>query len=257
MPLTASKVSQGVEFHRATESNEVMFVPGTVSTTYEEGDFCTVSSAGLLVKATANAAAIVRVAKKTAVPANTVAFPVAAGFGLNLADAGDSKNATLVPVESIVPVGTKVLRATFKDHKDDNVLSYNAAGRYVALSTGLAADDYPNGAIAYVYDGKGAGQVNLVEDYDHTGGAVEKMLVFYRPFAVDLDSTSKLIVLSGEAVATRGIHPFGNCGLADEDEIEMDDHANDGKFIVYESWEKLPALLKDLQIPFVGAHFFS
>lgn len=256
MALTAT-ASQGFEHYRTIESNEIILVPGEASTTYNVGDLVLVGTDGRLDKATANQMPVGVVTKKVVVPAQTVAFPNAAGFG-TLINGGDSDQVlTLVPIAPLCPVGSKVLKATFKDHLDDTVVTYSSGSRYIELTTGAAADDYPNGALVYVYEGKGAGQVNLVEDYDHTGGTVEKMLVIYRPFAIDLDSTSKIIVLSGEAAATRGIHQLGNAGAADENELDMNDHANDGKFLMYADWTELPALLKALQAPVVGAHLFT
>jgi hypothetical protein len=256
MALTAT-ATQGFEYHRRVEDREILYVPGTAGTTYDEGDLVTMATSGLIAAATANQMPVARVTKRTVVAAQTVAFPVGAGYSFLPDSDVDGKMLSLVPVAPLCPIGSHLLRATFKDHKDDTVISYSASSRYIAATTGFAADDYPNGALVYVYEGPGAGEVNLVEDYDHTGGTVEKMLVLYRPFVATLTSASKFIVLSGEAASTRGIHQLGNIGVADEDELETDDHANDGKFLLYESWERLAALLKNLQVPVIGAHLFT
>lgn len=254
MALTAT-ASQGFEYHRATESNEVLMIPGTAGSTYTEGDLVTVSSAGLATAATANGTPVARVAKTVTVAANTVAFPTP-GMSQLIWGGNDSPHNALVAVEPLCPVGAKILRATFADHKDDTVVTYTPSTRAIACTTGFAGDDYPNGGLLYVYEGKGAGQVNLVEDYDDAGGAADKLLICYRPFAVALDSTSKFIVLSGEAVATRGIHQLGNVGVYDANNIETDDHANDGKYLVYADWKELPQFLGALKLPIVGAHLF-
>lgn len=256
MALTAA-ASQGFEKHRIHEDGEVYLVPGAAGTTYAEGDLCTMATSGLLTVGTANAAVTLRVTKRTVCPAQTVAFPNAVGNRNLLRSGTDELISALIPVEPLCPVGTKILRATFKDHKDDVVAAYSAASRYIGATTGMSGDDYPNGALLYVYEGPGAGQVNLIEDYDDAGGTVDKMLVLYRPFQVALTTASKFIVLSGEAVATKGLRQFGTIGIADKDEIETDDHANDGKMILMAHWEELPEMMRRLQLPVAPAHLFS
>jgi hypothetical protein len=252
MALTAT-ASQGFEKHRTVESAEVCYVPATAGTTYTVGDACLVASSGLLAKATANQVPTCVVAKTTVCAAQTVAFPDFSGFDSIRDDTALSRMLSLVPVEPLCAVGTKILRSTFKDHKDDVATGYTASTRELLVTTGMAANDYPNGALIYVYEGPGAGEMNLVEDYVHGSLAI----TLYRPFIATLTSASKIIVISGEAVATRGIHQLGLCGVADHDEIECDDHANDGKRMFYESWEKLPVLLKKLQIPTTSAAAFA
>jgi hypothetical protein len=150
-----------------------------------------------------------------------------------------------------VPAGTQVYKATFANHKDDTVITYTAATRAIACTTGFAADDYPNGGLLYVYEGTGAGQVNLVEDYDHTGGAAELLLICHRAFATALDSTSKFIVVSGEAVADYGIGFFSRMDADTVSALDASDGANDGDWVVYMDWREAGEFLKNLTLPVV------
>ena len=70
---------------------------------------------------------------------------------------------------------------------------------YFGGGTGATADDVPNGAYLYVYDGADKGSVYVIRDYDHTGGTVEKMYYLDRPHK--MDTTSKVYWLGNSAAA--------------------------------------------------------
>ncbi len=250
MALTAT-ATKGFEELRRFLAEQVILVPGDPGVTYEQGDLVTLTN-GVLAKISASAKALARVARKTVCPAATTAMPLPQEFNYLNIDA-DSKYSALVPIRPLVADGVRVFKATFASHQDDTVVSYSSASRYIEATTGFGADDRPNGALVYVYEGTGAGQVNIVEDYDHTGGTVEKMLVLHRPFATDLDSTSKIIVVSGEAAASKGVSFLGRIDAADENNLTAADGADDGDFAVLMDFREAADFLKNLTLPVIDA----
>ncbi len=254
MALTAAKSPQGLAFHRHWTEGAEVYVPANPGITIARGDNLAIGAAagahGVAILSTDSlATSIGRASRSQVVPAATQAFPVPA----NHVPDGGAADLTLVPVRPQIAAGTPVFLATFKNHKDDTVITYTSSTRAIACTTGFTADDYPNGAWLYVYEGTGAGQVNIVEDYDHTGGAAELLLICHRPFATDLDSTSKFIVVSGEASADLGIGSFGRIDLADEDELDAADGANDGDYVVVMDFLRAPQYLRNLTLPVVSA----
>jgi hypothetical protein len=251
MALTAV-ATQGFEPFRLVAPDEVLYVPGDPGDTYTKGHGVVATAGEGVLDVIAADEVMVGVAQQTIVcPAATTAFPFPLVSPLKGQIDADADQLTLIPIRPCVPAGTQVYLVTFQNHLDDTVISYDATGRYVALTTGAAADDYPNGALAYIYEGTGAGQLNVVEDYDHTGGTVEKMLVFHRPFAVAPDATSKLIILSGEAATNKGVGSFGRCAIGAAGKVDVNDGANDGEFTVYCDWRELAGHLKNLRVPVV------
>ncbi len=261
MALTAT-ASQGFELLRLTGPDEVLYVPGDPGDTYTLGDFVVETvGEGLVDPAAADEETIIigRVQQTTVCPAASTAWPRPEDPWQAGVD-GDADQKTLVPINGIVPAGTPVFLVTFAGHIDDTVSSYVAsagsmtgAGAYIAMTAGPSADDYPNGALVYVYEGTGAGQWNVVMDFDVTGGTVEIMLGLHRPFKVALDSTSKYIVLAGEAVANRGVGFFDRVSIADNNNVVVDDGANDGGFMVYADARTIAKYLAQLKLPVVKA----
>jgi hypothetical protein len=254
MALTAT-ATQGLGLHRYIADSEVIYVPGDPGDTFtrDHPAIANVAAAGVGVideASDSSASMIGMVAKTTVCPAATQGFPLPGAF---LPRKGDAESLTLVPVRPRVAAGTPVYKASFANHWDDTVVSYTAATRAIACTTGMSADDYPNGGLLYVYEGTGAGQVNVVEDYDHTGGAAELLLICHRAFATALDSTSKFIVVGGEAVANYGISQFGRMDLDTNRALDASDGANDGDYVVYADWSELGELLKNLTITVIDA----
>ena len=250
MALTAT-ATQGLEFHRYVAEHEVLYVPGDPGDTYTRGDAVVATvGEGVIDVAADSEVAIGTVAKTTVCPAATTAFPKPADFYPAFdSDAGKA----LIPIHSAVPAGTPVYLATFAGHIDEVVVSYDAATPYFEGTTGAGADDRPNGAFVYVYEGPGIGEVNLVADYDHAGGAVDKLYTLHRTFSATLTTSSKLIVLAGEAAASRGIGAFGRIDLQDQNNLHTADGANDGIFVVYMDWRRAAEYLKNLTLPVVRA----
>ena len=259
MALTAT-ASQGMEPVRLTSAEEIMYLPGDPGVTYTRGDSvymngswgtATAGVEGLLQVTPADGTVqIGTVTRTTVCPANTQAFP---GPGLHNPIEWAAEDKTLVPVKVSVAAGVQVYKCTFASHKDDTVVTYSASSRYIEETTGHGTDDYPNGALVYVYEGPGAGEINVVDDYDHTGGATELLLQLHRPFVATLTSASKIIVLTGEAAANRGISLFGRIAQKDVNELDAADGANDGKWVVFADFLRIPYYLKNLWLPVIKA----
>lgn len=253
MALTAT-ATQGFELLRYTSKNEILWVPGDPGDTYTKGDTVVATvGEGICDPGAANEGGIIGTVMETVVcSAATQAFPKPANF-----DPADKSDATkcLVPIKVSIAAGAPVYKVTFANQVDDTVISYTAATRAIAATTGNGADDRPNGGLLYVYEGPGAGEVNVVEDYDHTGGAAELLLITHRPFATALTSASKYIVLSGEAAASRGIGFFNRLESADANNLTTDQGADDGDWVVYMSWQDMATALKNLTLHVVQARY--
>lgn len=254
MALSAT-ATQGFVPYRKVADSEVLFIPGDPGVTFTRGDTLTAlpgaAGGGLLTAAADSTAGTCGVVHQTTVcPAATQGFPYPDSVLRRL---NDAEHLTLVPMVSHVDAGTQIYKATFANHKDDTVVSYTASTRAIACTTGFSADDYPNGGLLYVYEGTGAGQVNIVEDYDHTGGAAELLLICHRAFKTALDSTSKFIVVSGEAVAEYGISFFGRMDADTVAALDAGDGSNDGDWVVYMDFREAASFLKNLTLPVIKA----
>jgi len=199
MALTAT-ATQGLQFHRVVAENELLYVPGDPGDTYTRGDAVVATvGEGVLDIAADSEVLVGTVAKTTVCPAATVAATKPAAFN----PAFDSEaNRCLIPIYSRVPAGTPVYLATFAGHIDETVVSYLASTPYIEGTTGAGGDDRPNGALVYIYEGPGIGEVGVVADYDHTGGAVELEYILHRQFSATLTSSSKCIIVAGEAASS-------------------------------------------------------
>ena len=253
MALSAT-ATQGFELLRYTSKNEVLWMPGDHGDTYTSGDrvVATVGE-GVMDPAAANEGGMVGQVQETVVcSAATQAFPRPADF-----DPPDKSAATkcLIPIKVGVAAGAPIWKVTFANHVDDTVISYTAGTRAIAGTTGHGADDRPNGGFLYVYEGLGAGEVNLAEDYDHTGGAAELLLSCHRPFEATLDATSKYIVLAGEAAASRGVGAFGRCEGASASGLTVNQGADDGDYVVFMSWHEMATALKNLTLHVIDAKY--
>lgn len=248
MALTAT-ATQGFEYLRSVSKDEVLYLPADPGITVARGDLlmCAVGT-GVVELCTKGSDPIGRADKSVVVPAASQAFPRSYEFDPIL---NGAKEKTLVPVRTHVSEGEPIYQCTFKNQADDTVISYTAATRAVAATTGHTADDRPNGGIVYFYTGVGNGEVNVVEDYDHTGGAAELLVILHRETAATIDTTTKYVVLTGEAATNRGITFMGRIDQADEDELTTDDGANDGDWVVFMDYLQAPEYLKNLTVPVI------
>lgn len=244
MALTAAKSPLGFELVRYTHENELLYVPGDPGDTITREDMLTVTvGEGVLDVAAAGEVPVCRAAKSVVMAALATGHPRPSTFD----PASDTSN-TLIPVKPMIAAGVPVYKATFASHHDDTVATYTAATATISLTTGCGADDRPNGAILYVYGGTGAGQIGVIADYTHVGTAV----VMHHAFAVDLDATSEVIILAGEAAGDRGIGFFNRID-GDVDGLVANDGANDGDWCVYLDWREAETYLKNLTLPVVPA----
>lgn len=249
MALTATVSPQGFEWEREVACGEVMWVPGDPGVTFTKGDLVEMSG-GVLILGTDSANTMVGVVQKTVIcPAATQAFPLP-GQAYPASQAEAEK--TLIPIRPLVPVGTPVLKATFAGHQDETVVSYTANTRAIACTTGFGADDRPNGALLYVYDGPGKGEVNVVEDYDHAGGAAELLLICHRAFNATLTTSSKFIVLSqtGGAVAQGFFGRLDSDAMGDG-KLDLTDGQDDGDFTILMDYRKAKDYLDNLTLPVI------
>lgn len=259
MALTAT-ATQGFEPVGKTSSETIFFLPGNPGTTYTRGDIVGIGGAvseasptagleGVLKQlATADVNPLGTVVKTTVCPAASQPFPKPSELDPIYWNAEDK---CLVPVRVHVPEGVQIYNATFANHVDDTVAAYASGTRSIQATASYTADNYPNGALIYVYEGPGAGEVNVVEDYDHAGGVYAQELITHRAFATDLTTSSKYIAISGEAAAARGISLFGRIDAADKDNLTANNGANDGEWVVFCDWYKIGTHLKNLRLPVI------
>lgn len=251
MALTVT-ATQGFELHRVVEKDEVINLPGDPGVAYTRGQLLyrsvTAGSSGLFIKVGEGQAAPIGIVTRAVTMAGS-----STAFQRPIDPASEIGSATMLSVQSLVPAGTPIYKVAINGHKDETVISYSAASVYIAETTGHGTDDYPNGGLVYVYEGPGAGEMNVVDDYDHTGGAVELLLQLHRKFNATLTTASKFIVLSNDAAANSGISQFGRGDNQDDNELEVDDGYDDGDWMIYGDWEEVRKLLSIGQLPVIQA----
>jgi hypothetical protein len=250
MALTASRSTQGLEIFGYTEDNMVLMVPGQPGDAWVRGDSgqWTVGEAGLDIAAANEGASMGVSQKSVTIPAASQPFPIPGDYDKGSLDAA---NNCLVPLRPNVPAGLPIYLATFANHWDDVVATYTAGTPGLTLTTGCTGNDYPNGALIYVYEGPGAGEVNLITDYTASGNVV----VLLRKFNATLTSASKVIILGGEAYASRGVGFFGRCELGAHNYLTVNQGADDGDYVVFLDFSKAALLLNDLMLPVVPASY--
>jgi hypothetical protein len=247
MALTAT-ATKGLEFDHYIQQDETIFIPGDPGDTLYEG-FGLVSTVGEGVAdiLADNEGGMIGTANKTVVmSAATTAFP----YPDNFDPAHDTSN-SLVEVRPALKAGTRVYRVTFANQYDCTISAYTAATPSITLAASPGANDYYNGAIVYVYDGPGAGQVNVIADFDHA----TIVATLHRKFETALTAASKVIVLAGEAVASRGIGFFNRAEYKAAGYLTCDQGSDDGDYIVYLDWRRAAQLLSKLMITVCPARY--
>lgn len=242
-------MTPGNQIVRRVAEHEVLLIPGDPGVTFTKGDRVCMSN-GVAILATDSLADSIGIVEKTIVcPAATQAFPVPPNPPSDL-DGAEAK--TLIPVMMDLPAGKKVFVGNMKNYVDETVVTYASATRKVGVTTGFGANDRPNGALAYVYEGPGKGELNIVEDYVHTGGTVELELLFHRAFTTTLTSSSKMVVL-GSTAAANGVGLLGRMDVYDEDEMDVIDGADDGNYIFYCDFLQAVEYIKNLTVPYINS----
>lgn len=254
MAFSAANTLKGISVDSQVPEHFIINMVGDPGVTYTRGTMVVRDSSagtyGCAIKASDSSALVIgRVAKTVVCPAaTTCAFPIP---GQPPGDLDGNVAKTLIPVECTRFAGQQLLKGHFyANAKDETVVTYSAASRYVGLTTGLGTDDYGTGALVYVYEGPGKGECNIIEDYDHTGGTVELMAVFHRPFNATLTTSSKMLIFCNDGAAGDGIPPIG--GLMDLDEssstqsdFDCADGYDDGNYITLTDWHRLADLMPD------------
>jgi hypothetical protein len=224
----------GFRGHRQLGSGEVFWLPGDPGVAFTRNKRYALSN-GVLVAATDSVAnAIFRPIRTVTMAAASVAFTKPR----DLDPAAATHDTTLVPCVVDCPAGLSIQRGKVKNYADETVVSYTASTRAIACTTGFTADDYPNGALLIVTGGPGVGEWNVIEDYDHTGGAAELLLICHRKFSATLTTSTTFTVLA-PTDANNGLGLWGRCDLADDDELDVSDGDDDGDYVITASWQDL------------------
>ena len=199
MAYTAKRTTQGFEYignllHQEDAGMDFELTPNTAFT---KGDMV-VLTAGKVAGAAANATNVLGVIAESI---TTVQNPAAK----------TTKGKVLINPFNIY-------RCSFSDHRDATATGGTTTTLIdTALST--SNDDYWNGALLYIYEGKAAGSIRTVKDY---AGATDTLTV-QEPFPEAPDTTSKYILL-GAATAAGDVINVGSVGvnLKDENTIDAD-----------------------------------
>ena len=241
----------GLVPHRMLRSGERILVAGDPGVTFTRDNlYSIVNTAGVAVAITDSVAnGYLRCCKTKVCAAATVAFPASSAAIREYDDSADLD--ALISMEAMLP-DQMIYAARFlaTGGVDETVVSYDSATRGIALTTGLGADDRGNGALILVYDGAGKGEVNIQEDYDHTGGASELLQICHRPFKATLDTTSKLLIL-GNASDANAVGPGGTMDPHDSNDLSVSDGYDDGDWMVYPSWRDIIQLLPTGALPVI------
>ena len=247
MALTA-EATRGVEPLKKMSGEEVYLIPGTPGVTYGEGARIRmpVGTGTATIAGAADQDSIGSVTRTTVCPGNTQAFPFPPRVEMSKRDTTTATD-TLIPVSLDIGGGSQLFKSTFADQLDRAVTTYTAGTRTIVHDgAAFGANDMVNGAVLYVYEGTGAGQLNVVEDYVTASSSI----VTLRPFEVALDTTSNFIVLGGEAVADRGVGFFGRLdNAAGGLTLTTADGADDGDYLVVGDFRVLGEYLKNLTLP--------
>jgi hypothetical protein len=168
---------------------------------------------------------------------------------LKVTDNADTE-LTLVPCTTDLQAGTSIRLANYMNYADESVTSWTASTRTLVVVTGFDTNDYPNGALAYVYEGPGIGEWNIVEDYVHASLSV----VFHRNFTATLTTDSKVVFLA-PAAADNFLCLFGRCDFDSAiGDLDVSDGADDGDLIIAAGWQDLAEFGAIGQLPFVNAN---
>ena len=247
------------EPHRQIGRGEVFWLPGDPGVTFTRGN-AYIYTDGVLVAASDSSAG------PHFYPTRTVTCAAASTPFTKPADLKEHDNATdettLIPCTvGGLNAGTDVKLANYVNYQDETVVSYTASTRAIAMTTGLGADDRSQGSLVFIYEGPGAGEWNVIESYDHSGGAAALLMVCHRPFSATLTTSSKFIVL-GSAAGDNPLHQFQRADLdAATGDIDCVDGGGaagltdgDGDLMVCASWQDLGEYGAIGQLPVINAN---
>lgn len=171
----------------------------TPNTAFKKGDMV-VLTAGKVAKAAANATNVLGVIAETF---TTATNPSATDtYGLVYANPFD------------------IFRCSFSDQTDSTATG-GSTTTIVDTALSTSTDDDWNGALLYVYEGPGAGDVRTVKDY--TGSS--DTLTVEKAFSATITTASKYIMLGAGGAATADVINVGKIGVDLKDENTIDANA--------------------------------
>lgn len=198
MTLTASRTTQGFE----PINNRTGFAPNprlyelTPNTAFSIGD-AVVKTDGLIAKAAANATSVYGVMAQAF---TTTTNPSTGGvFGLVYDDPN------------------QIFRCTFADHIDGTATGGTTTTLIDTVNLTADTNDYWNGALVYIYEGPGAGDIRTVSDFD----AASDTITVTKPFTATITTSSKYIILGYATGAEDLVLNVGsNIDLKDENTLD-------------------------------------
>ena len=200
MAYTAKRTTQGFEYignllHQEDAGMDFELTPNTAFT---KGDMVVLTN-GKVAAAAANATNVLGVMAET--------------FTTTTNPSGKTTKGKVL----INPFN--IYRCSFADHLDSTATGGTTT---TLIDTGLSTsnDDYWNGALLYIYEGKAAGSIRTVKDYV---GATDTLTV-EEPFPEAPDTTSKYILL-GAASAAGDVINVGSIGVDLKDANTIDANA--------------------------------
>lgn len=229
--------------NRRVGEDEIMMCPVDPGLTTIPGSRYVVSNGVLALAGDSDATPHFAADTARVVPANTQAFvrpDKVYGPGQQ------AKDLTLVPFRTLAAAGTLIEIAKIANYEDETVTSWVNGTRTMVVGTGFNTNDYANGALAYIYEGPGQGEVNIVEDYVHSSLSV----IFHRPFDATPTTDTKIIFLN-PAAAQQAVAIFGRGDLDNASAFDCEDGVDDGDYMVYADWQMLGAHFKNGHLPVV------
>ncbi len=200
MALTASRTTVGFErignrYNPAQNPHKYELTPNTA---FNKGDMVVLTN-GKVAKAAANAVNVLGVMAETIAQADNPATGITYGYVYD--DPFD------------------IFRCSFVDHLDSTATGGTATTLIdTALTT--STDDVWNGALLYIYDGPGKGDIRTVSDYT---GASDTLTVT-KPFSATPTTATKYILL-GAATAAGDVINVGSVGVDLKNEKTIDANA--------------------------------
>lgn len=244
MALSAS-ASQGFECVGYTTGKEVFYLPGDPGDTFTRGDAVDVVN-GVLDRCGDSDVPHAIVQETTVCPAATQAAAPAYELNKNENAAADK---CLIPVKPLVAGGVPIFEVTFAGQHDDTLAAYTSGTPSITLTTSPGANDDTNGAIIYVYEGPGRGEILIGAAYVHA----TKVLTLHRVAKATLTTSSKVIILEGAGGGAGGIGFLGRMDLADHNNLDTTDGSDDGDWLLWMDWLNAPDLLHQLKVRVIPA----
>jgi uncharacterized phage protein gp47/JayE len=239
MALTATATT-GFERVGLTSADRVFYLPGDPGVTFAKGQQVAITN-GVISDAGDSAKPIGICAEATVVPAATTAAATAAQIN-KIEDA--SADLCVVPVLLNVASGWPIYKVTFANHFDDTLAAYTVGTPSLTLTTSPGANDDTNGAIIYVYEGPGRGEILIGDDYVHA----TKILTVHRRASATLTSSTKVIILEGEGGSAGGIPFLGRMDADTNIAVDASDGYDDGDWMLYFDLIEAPSLLHNLTV---------